>query len=244
MAHLYFVEHLAVDAHTATITGEEARHAIKVARIRVGESIVLADGKGLKTRATVTAVVGDRVECSCETPESEALDKPAVILVQALAKGDRDELAIQTATELGVGGVIAWQSERSISRWSGEKAAKGIHRWRAIVREASKQSMRALVPAVDGPVVTKDLAGLADGAAQWVVLDPRGETSLTEWASTADLNRVVMLVVGPEGGISDSEMEFFREIGARRVKFGDNVMRTSTAGPAAIAALRALLGKW
>lgn len=244
MAHLYIVENLAEDAQTATIIGEEARHAIKVARIRVGENIQLADGKGLRTRATVTAVESDRVECACETPEGIPLDVPAVILVQALAKGDRDELAIQTATELGVGGVIAWQAERSISRWTGDKATKGIQRWRAIVREASKQSMRALIPNVYGPTVTKHLVGVIDEHAQWVVLDPRGDTSLSEWASTADVNRVVMLVVGPEGGISDTEMDIFREMGAARVTVGDNVLRTSTAGPAAIAALRALLGQW
>lgn len=244
MAHMYLVEHLAEDARTAEIVGDEARHAIKVARIRVGENIDLADGRGRRTHATVTAVEGDRVVCECDLPVDEIGDVPGVMLVQALAKGDRDELAIQTATELGVGVVVAWQAERSISRWVGDKATKGVERWRSIVRETAKQSLRATIPDVHGPVVTKHLVGVIDDAAQWVVLDPRAATTLTDWAATADPDRVVVLVVGPEGGISDDEMAIFRDMGATPVNFGPHVLRTSTAGPAAIAALRALMGRW
>ena len=129
MAHLYLVDELDEGSRTATITGDEARHAIKVARIRVGESIDVANGRGVRAAATVTAVEADRVDCACEPPTVEPVDTPRIVLVQALAKGDRDELAIQTATELGVDAVVAWQAERSVSRWTGDKIAKGVARW-------------------------------------------------------------------------------------------------------------------
>jgi 16S rRNA (uracil1498-N3)-methyltransferase len=163
-----------------------------------------------------------------------------VFLAQALAKGDRDELAVQAATELGVDGVIPWTAARSISRWEGAKIAKGRDRWSAVVREASKQSLRAWIPDVLDLVTTKQLVRLAE-TARMLVLEPTAELTLGDLETD---DRDLILVVGPEGGISPQELDALAAAGASVVRLGDEVLRTSTAGPAALAVLNVKLGRW
>lgn len=223
-----------------SLTGSEAKHAAVVRRLRVGEAVTVGDGAGVWLEGSVADVSASRVDITI-TGRSEA-ESPSsrLVLVQALAKGDRDELAVQAACELGVDDVVPWQASRSISRWEGSKAVKGRERWATIVREAAKQAHRAWVPGVAEPLSTAQLVAYADGK-RMLVLDPTATTRLT--AVQAD-QRDIMLVVGPEGGISPEEMEKFEAAGAERVRLGDTVLRTSTAGPAAIAILSAALGRW
>ena len=157
-----------------------------------------------------------------------------------MAKGDRDELAIQTATELGVDGVIPWAAHRSIVRWDGAKVAKHRERWTSILREASKQSMRARIPELRPVSTTK---GLAQLGSQWriVVLDPTADVGLG--SLTLD-DRDILLVVGPEGGIAPAEQVQLASAGAIAATLGPHVLRTSTAGPAALAVLSTTLGRW
>jgi 16S rRNA (uracil1498-N3)-methyltransferase len=162
------------------------------------------------------------------------------VLVQALAKGDRDELAVQAACELGVDEVVPWQASRSVSRWEGTKAAKGRERWATIVREAAKQAHRSWVPQVAEPASTAQLIARSEGA-RMLILDPAATAPLSQ--IDAD-ERDLVLVVGPEGGISPEELERFEAAGAERIRLGDTVLRTSTAGPAAIAVLSVALGRW
>ena len=223
-----------------SLTGAEAKHAAVVRRLRVGESVSVGDGAGTWLEGTVADVSSSRVDVKI-TDRSHA-DAPSVrlVLAQALAKGDRDELAVQAACELGVDDVVPWQAARSISRWEGPKAAKGRERWATIVREAAKQAHRAWVPEVAAPLTTAQLIGQAD-AQRMLVLDPTATMRLS--AVTVD-DRDIILVVGPEGGISPEELESFVAAGAERVRLGGTVLRTSTAGPAAIAVLSAALGRW
>jgi 16S rRNA (uracil1498-N3)-methyltransferase len=165
---------------------------------------------------------------------------PTITLVQALAKGDRDELAVQAATELGVDAVVPWAASRSVSRWEGAKVAKGRERWASIVREAAKQSIRAWTPEVRELATTKQVAALTAGA-RVLVLEPDAEEPLT---GIAPDGRDLVLVVGPEGGITPQELEAFRAAGAELVRLGETVLRTSTAGPAALAVMNARLGRW
>jgi 16S rRNA (uracil1498-N3)-methyltransferase len=162
-----------------------------------------------------------------------------VVLVQALAKGDRDELAVQAATELGVDEIVPWQAARSISRWDSAKAAKGVARWQSIVREAAKQAHRAWVPVVRQPVTTAQL-GLRSGL--MLVLEPEATVVLSR-ADLGDADELV-LVVGPEGGIAPEELAALADAGATPVRLGETVLRTSTAGPAALAVVSTLLGRW
>jgi 16S rRNA (uracil1498-N3)-methyltransferase len=241
MASLYLSDELSTTAVGASVVllGDEARHAAAVARTRVGERIAVGNGRGLVVRGAVTAVSPTEVVILVDSVENEPSAEPRLWLVQALAKGDRDELAVQAATELGVGGVIPWAAERSISRWDGAKATKGRSRWEAIVREAAKQSIRGWVPEVLDVSSTKTVLALSGTV---LVLDPTAETPIS--AAALPTSGEIFLVVGPEGGISSRELELFGGAGAVRVRLGREVLRTSTAGPAAIAVLNARLGRW
>jgi len=242
VAHFYLNEALetATVGERVAIDGREARHAVTVSRITVGESIAIGNGRGLIVEGPV--VVAEHTELSIEVATTTTIERPepAIVLVQALAKGDRDELAVQVATELGVDAVVPWSAARSISRWEGSKIAKGHDRWTAIAREATKQSIRPWIPDVLELVSTTQLAKLA-AATRMLVLEPTATEALT--ALEPD-TRDTVIVVGPEGGIAPHELDALVAAGASLVRLGDSVLRTSTAGPAAIAVLSAKLNRW
>lgn len=242
MAHFYIDESLETPARGAsvTVTGTEARHAVTVGRLRVGESIRVGNGRGLVVAGTVTAAEPSQFTLAVEEAEVHEEPAPQVWLAQALAKNDRDELAIQMATELGVDGVVPWAAGRSVVKWEGAKVRKNLDRWRAILHEASKQSVRAFVPQLGDLVTTKGLAALAADY-DTLVLDPAAPQRLTEVRGGV---RDILIIVGPEGGIAPSEFAALEAAGASRVRLGETVLRTSTAGPAAIAVLAARLGRW
>jgi 16S rRNA (uracil1498-N3)-methyltransferase len=244
MSSLYLDESLDLTAlapgATVVLSGDEARHAVTVARVRAGERIAIGDGRGVVVRGVVTSTGPRELELEAEEVLVEDPPTPRITLVQALAKGDRDELAVQAATELGVDAIVPWAAARSVSRWEGPKAEKGRERWAAIVREAVKQSIRAWLPSV-GPVSTT--AQLADrlAGARILLLEPTATNALSALRSDG---RDLALVVGPEGGIAPAELERLVAAGAEQVRLGASVLRTSTAGPAAIAVLNATLGRW
>jgi 16S rRNA (uracil1498-N3)-methyltransferase len=242
VANLYLSDELGEPSvgDIAVVTGPDARHAVTVSRLAVGERVTVGNGLGTIASGVVLSVAPAEFRFEVDAVERTERRSPAVWLAQALAKGDRDELAIQAATELGVDGVIPWSATRSISRWEGAKVAKGHERWAAIVREATKQSARAWLPEVGPLTTTKQLATLAE-TTHVVVLDPLAESSLS--AVVFD-NRDIVLVVGPEGGIAPAELELMYGAGATGARLGDGILRTSTAGPAAIAVLSAKLGRW
>lgn len=240
---LHFVVPSAADAGVGdlvSLTGAEAKHAAVVRRLRVGEAVTLGDGAGVWLSGTAEDVTPGRVDVRVAERSVIPAASPRIVLVQALAKGDRDELAVQAACELGVDEIVPWQAARSVSRWEGPKAAKGRERWATIVREAAKQAHRPWIPEVSTVVSTAQLAARA-AEQRVLVLDPRAETRLSD---VSDDGRDLVLVVGPEGGVSDEEIDRLVSAGAERVLLGDTVLRTSTAGPAAIAVLSVALGRW
>lgn len=263
MSSLYLREDLRDIPHAVSdvvsLHGEEQKHAVKVNRIRVGEEISIGDGRGLLVRGPVIAVSATVLSIAVTHVLDVPVPELSIWLVQALAKGDRDELAIQTATELGIDGVVPWAAERSVSRWVGDKVAKGVDRWRTIVREATKQSIRAWVPEVSGLHTTRELVALAERT-RVLVLEPTAELAI----SRVDLSDIVqseiagegvaqnpdrtlpdlVLVVGPEGGISERELDDLTAAGAITVKLGPGILRTSSAGPAGLVALNILLQRW
>ena len=224
------------------LTGPEAHHAAVVRRVRVGEEVTVGDGRGVWLTGTVEDAVPKRVAVRITSRRDVPVAAPRLVLVQALAKGDRDELAIQAATELGVDEIVPWQASRSVSRWTGDKLAKGVARWQGIVREAAKQAHRAWVPTVAGPVTTAQLA--ARGGARLLVLEPTASLALSSISVDAGDARDLVLIVGPEGGIAPDELAALETAGAEALRLGDTVLRTSTAGPAALAVLSARLGRW
>jgi len=240
---LHFLVESSTDAAVGdlvSLTGAEAKHAAVVRRLRVGEAVTVGDGAGVWLTGAAEEVSPTRVEVRIAERVEHAAPAPRVVLVQALAKGDRDELAVQAACELGVDEIVPWQASRSVSRWEGPKAVKGRERWATIVREAAKQAHRAWLPEVAAPVSTKQLAERA-GSQRVLLLDPTASVRLSEIEPDG---RDLVLVVGPEGGIAEEELDRLTEAGAERVLLGDTVLRTSTAGPAAIAVLSVALGRW
>jgi len=239
VAHFYLASSLTSDA--ARLTGEEARHAAQVARLRVGERVVVGDGRGRVADAEALAVGRDLVELTVLSVREEPAPAPRIVLVQALAKGGRDEAAIQAATELGVAAVVPWSAARSGTRWTGGKVESGVARWASIVREAGKQSMRPWAAEVRPLASTADVAALA-AEATVLLLEPTAEARLLDAAVSP--GRDLVLVVGPEGGIAPEELDRLTAAGATPVRLGPLVLRTSTAGPAALAALAAKLDLW
>lgn len=229
------------------VLGAEAQHAASVRRIRAGEAVDVVDGRGGRARGTVRSAARDRVTMDVTTWSREAPARPGLILVQALAKGGRDEHALETATELGIERALPWQAERSVSVWSGPKIPKAVARWQAIALAAAKQSRRSWVPTVDQPRSTKELCAWireqAEGGALVALLHEEASAALTQLPVPADCPAVA-LVVGPEGGIGEKETAALVEAGAKLVRLGPHVLRTSSAGPAGLAVLATRLNLW
>jgi 16S rRNA (uracil1498-N3)-methyltransferase len=242
MAHFYLSDNLdgVREGDGVELDAAESRHIVTVSRTRAGDPILLGNGRGVTVRGTVVSADPAGVVVRAELVEETARNVQLVTLVQALAKGGRDELAVQAATELGVDAVIPWSAERSVARWDGTKATKGRDRWQSITREATKQSMRAWLPDVRPIASTADLIEPATGA-RMLVLEPTAHTQLT---SIRPDGRDIALVVGPEGGVSPRELAAFAAAGAEPVRLGTSVLRTSTAGPAALAIINLILGRW
>ena len=239
--HFLVEDSAVVRGDAVVLVGAEAHHAATVRRLRVGEQVTVGDGRGLWLTGQCTAVAPREVVVRVTDREDVPAPSPRLVLAQALAKGDRDELAVQAATELGVDEIVPWQASRSVSRWDAAKAAKGRERWSGIVREAAKQAHRAWLPDVVGLATTKELAGRA-ATSHVLILEPTAREPLTavEIRGGAD----VVLVVGPEGGIAPEEIDALTAAGATPVRLGGTVLRTSTAGPAAIVIMSAALGRW
>ncbi|MFA5608152.1 MAG: 16S rRNA (uracil(1498)-N(3))-methyltransferase [Leucobacter sp.] len=268
MANLYFAEELDegefIAGATLEVVGDEARHAVKVSRLRLGERISVGNGSGAIGSGEVVSLDRDRFSVRLDEARVEPLPARPIVLVQALAKGDRDERAVEQATEFGVDLVMPWQAARSVSRWDGEdgeKSRKGLAKWRRIAREASKQSLRPRIPMVAGPVTIQDICAWAGAGAVVIALHPEGDHALSAFAreelaarfavdpapddsAWGDPVRGVFVVVGPEGGFAEEELEALRAAGGHVLVLGDTVLRTSSAGPAALAVLATALGRW
>ncbi|MFF2192369.1 16S rRNA (uracil(1498)-N(3))-methyltransferase, partial [Streptomyces sp. NPDC058157] len=212
-----------------------------------GEDVVLTDGRGRWTEGVVKAAEGkDRlVVMDLNAIEEEPEPAVRITVVQALPKGDRGEVAVETMTETGVDAIVPWQASRCITQWRGDRGAKSLAKWRSTARESGKQSRRVRFPEVGEALSTKQVAALLAGADLAMVLHEDREAA-SEPLATAALpeSGSVVLVVGPEGGVSPEELAAFAEAGARPYRLGRSVLRTSTAGTAATAVLLARTGRW
>lgn len=233
-APLFLVDAAALAADPVVVDGPEGRHAADVKRLRVGESVLLSDGCGALVDGTVAEVGRGRVTVSVQSRREVPAADPRFVVVQAIAKGGRDTDALEAMTEVGVDEVVGWAASRSIARWTDRTTDK----WRATVREATKQSRRPWIPTVSGPASTNDVARRLQAAALAVVLHEAGPQPLTR-LELLPASGDVVLVVGPEGGIAPDELDAFTASGALNCRLGDSVLRTSTAGVAALSVLSA-----
>ena len=152
------------------VEGDEARHAVVVRRIRVGEQVVLVDGAGVSATCAVTATSKSALQASVLSVSESARPTPAVTVVQAIPKGDRAELAVEVLTEIGVDRIVPWAAARSVGVWRGERATKSLAKWRSTAREAGKQSRRSWLPEVTEMATTADVVSLVEAADLAVVL--------------------------------------------------------------------------
>ncbi|MGW1775494.1 16S rRNA (uracil(1498)-N(3))-methyltransferase [Streptomyces sp. NPDC002104] len=229
------------------LDGSEGRHAVSVKRLAPGEDVVLTDGLGRWTEGVVKAAEGkDRlVITDLESVMEEPEPTVRITVVQALPKGDRGEVAVETMTETGVDAIVPWQASRCITQWRGDRGAKSLAKWRATARESGKQSRRVRFPEVAEALSTKQVAALLAEADLAVVLHedrdaPSGALATAELPAAGS----IVLVVGPEGGVSPDELAAFAAAGAHPYRLGRSVLRTSTAGTAAAAVLLARTGRW
>ncbi|WP_326760775.1 16S rRNA (uracil(1498)-N(3))-methyltransferase [Streptomyces phaeochromogenes] len=229
------------------LDGPEGRHAVSVKRLRAGEDVVLTDGQGRWVDGVVKAAEGkDRlVVAGIAEVREEPEPAPRITVVQALPKGDRGELAVETMTETGVDEIVPWAASRCITQWKGDRGLKALGKWRATAREAGKQSRRVRFPLVADAMTTKQVAAFLAEADLGVVLhEDRGYGSEPLASAELPSSGRIVLVVGPEGGVSPAELEAFAEAGAKACRLGRSVLRTSTAGTAATALLLTRTGRW
>ena len=229
-----------------TLTGDEGRHAARVQRLGVGERLLVSDGQGGAAECEVTSVLSDGLALKVLERRALLEPSPRLVVVQALPKGDRGERAVETMTELGVDEIVPWSASRSVVQWQGERGAKSQSKWQRTAREAAKQSRRAWVPTVSPLASTTAVARRIAGAAGLVLHE--SQTATMEYVSIAAVPVPtagdIIVIVGPEGGVSEDELAVFASAGATAVRLGDPVLRTSTAGAAALVALSLRLGRW
>ena len=238
-----------------TLAGAEGRHAASVRRIGAGEWVDVVDGAGLRLTCEVAGADKSSLSLVVREVLQEERPVPEIVLVQALAKGGRDEAAVEICTEIGIDRVIPWASQRAIVQWKGPKADKGRAKWEGVARAAAKQSRRAFVPTVEGVMDSRELtswvASLTDEAGVVFVCHEEASeslgaalASLQEAGADASLPPRVALIVGPEGGIGPEETGALVDAGARMIGLGANVLRSSTAGAVALTLIRAAAGAY
>ena len=239
---LFLVPPGELTAQVMTLTGPEGHHAAAVRRLRTGERADVGDGAGTIAECVVREVGKNSVTLDIRAVHTVPPPQPLLSVAQALPKGDRGELAVELMTEIGVDAVIPWAAARSITRWQGERGDKALAKWRATAREAAKQSRRAWLPEVTGLATTAALAQRVASTARAIVLEAGAPAKVRELPlpDTGEL----LLIVGPEGGISPDERGTLRESGAIEARLGPTVLRTSTAGAAAAAILLSRVGRW
>jgi 16S rRNA (uracil1498-N3)-methyltransferase len=238
---VFLVDALPVGRRT-TLDGPEGHHAATVRRLGAGEMLLLADGIGGLARCRVAAVRRDGLDLEVAEVMRVPAPDPRVTVVQALPKGDRGELAVEVLTEAGVDVVVPWAAARCVTRWRDDRGDKALRRWRATARESAKQSRRAWLPEVAAAASTAQVARVLAGVDAALVLHEGAKEPLADVPLPP--RGTIALVVGPEGGITADELDAFAAVGALPVRLGDTVLRTSTAGVAALAVVNARTPRW
>jgi 16S rRNA (uracil1498-N3)-methyltransferase len=239
---VFLAEPAQVRADLVVLSGAEGRHAATVRRIRAGERVDVTDGAGQVAECVVTGATQGSLELRVVRHRAEPRPEPTLVVVQAVPKGDRAELAVEMMTEVGVDVIAPWAASRSVPKWVGARADKAVDRWRATAREAAKQARRAWLPEVTPLVQTPAVATMAAQAARAVVLDPDATLRLAD-IPVPRSGRVV-IVTGPEGGISGAESAALAAAGAIPARLGPSVLRASTAGAVAAAVLLSRSDRW
>lgn len=224
------------------LRGPEGRHASTVRRLVVGERVDVTDGAGAVAECTVSAAAAGELTLAVLARRTEPRPQPVLVVLQAIPKGDRGELAVELLTEAGADVIVPWSAQRCVAVWRGDRAGRSRARWRTAAQEAAKQSRRPWFPEV---TVQADLAAAVrriEAAALAVVLDPDAAASVTSLQLPA--TGEIVLVVGPEGGITAAEADAMGAAGAVPAALGPAVLRTSSAGAVAASVLLSRTARW
>ena len=233
----------AVAGDVVLVEGAEGRHAVAVQRLREGEQVDLVDGAGRRVRGHVQAQDGrDCLHVAIGDVIDEPSSQPRLIVVQALAKGESGELAVDQLTQVGVDEIVPWAAAHCVVQWKGDRADRSAQRWRDAITAAGKQSRRAQFPHLAPLASTREVVDLLAKAALGVVLHEQGAEGLAEISVPARGD--VVLIVGPEGGLSEAELIAFQGAGARIARLGSSVLRASAAGIAGAAVVLSGTARW
>ena len=232
----------AAPGSAVALTGAEGHHAAQVVRLRAGELIDLVDGRGRRVEGAVAEARKDHVSVTVANVIDEPPPRPRLVVVQALAKGDRGERAVESLTEVGVDVIVPWAAAHAVSQWRGDKAERGADKWRSTARAAAKQARRAWIPDVRSLTSTAQLRDVIEAASVALLLDETATEAIARVTIPTDGDIVV--IVGPEGGISDTELTTFISWGAQPVRLGPSILRTSTAGTVAAGVVLAGTRRW
>jgi len=224
------------------LSGAEGRHAATVRRLRPGERVDVGDGAGLVADCVVTGHSSRGLELAVRARREVPRPAPLITVIQAIPKGDRGELAVEEMTEVGVDRIMPWAAARCVAVWQGERGARSLAKWRVTAREAAKQSRRAWIPEVTQAVSAVDATQVIAKAACAILLEPDAAEGLA--ALRPPESGDLILIVGPEGGITDDESAAFHSAGATARRLGPTVLRASTAGAVAAAILLSRTERW
>jgi len=239
---VFLAERADLDRDPIVLSGAEGRHAATVRRLAAGERVDVTDGAGAIAECVVSAVRPGQIELAVLDRRAEPAPEPRIVVVQAIPKGDRGELAVEIMTEVGVDGVVAWQAERCVARWRADRAGRALARWQATAREAAKQARRAWIPEVTGPEDSQAIARRVAAAPLAVLLDSQARSALGD-IPLPDRGEIVV-IVGPEGGVSPAETAALAGAGATSARLGPTVLRASSAGAVAAALILARSPRW
>jgi 16S rRNA (uracil1498-N3)-methyltransferase len=238
MLSLFFVDQLST-GQTQELSGDEGHHAVSVMRLSVGEQIKIADGSGNWVSGTITEVNKRSLKIDVAQRGSAQAGKPELVVVQAVTKSDRTKEMLELLTVGGADQIIPWQAERCISKWQSDSAQK----WMSSIKESAKQARRVKLPILADEVTTNQLVKLFQSTDKVVILHEGAMTGISQLNLSNNLERII-LIIGPEGGISDAEISQFENAGAVTARLGDLVLRSAHAGFAALAAIQSSIGRW
>ncbi|HYO33413.1 MAG TPA: 16S rRNA (uracil(1498)-N(3))-methyltransferase [Nocardioidaceae bacterium] len=239
---VFVVDAEALKDDVIELAGAEGRHAVVVRRIQPGEHIMLTDTVGHGVECVVRSVAKSWLQAQALVRHFEPVAQPRLVVVQALPKGDHAERAVDLLTEVGVDQIVPWNSDRTVVGWRGEREAKSLARWRATAVAAAKQSRRLRFPEVSPLHTTAQVVELASKAALTLVLHEGAQTPIS--SCEVPVNGDVVLVVGPEGGVTDRELGDLVAVGGLPVRLGPTVLRSSTAGVVGAAAVLSRTDRW
>jgi len=235
---LFFTDQIN-DGSTQTLEKDDAHHAIKVLRLKLGEVIKISDGVKKWVSGSIIEISKKELTISISERGDFEEKKPELVLVQAVTKSERNKEMLELAIEAGVDRIIPWQAERSISKWQSDSAQK----WEIGIKEACKQARQVRLPKLMPMLTTAGVVQLLSKDARIIVFHESASEKFAQLQLPESLASIY-LVIGPEGGISQSELSIFENGGSKIVRLGETVLRSAHAGFAAISAVQTKLGRW